>query len=111
MTQRLGSPAVMAALQRFLRRDGGSVDTAAGDGSDMVPRSELWRQVQGSVWDVCGKWVVTTMTGKMRQELVLSPDGSASYEAADYPAAMSLLPGLKVTGTWSNLQVIRNART
>ena len=46
MTQRLGSPPVMAALQRFLRCDGGGEAAAADDmGSEMVPRSELWRQV------------------------------------------------------------------
>ena len=57
LCDRLGSPAVTAALQRFLQPgDGGGGSSTPREDSDLVPRSELWRQVQGTVWDATGTW-------------------------------------------------------
>jgi hypothetical protein len=109
MTQRLGSPAVVGALQRFLRLDGSAAAAVSGGGDgfsrsdEMVPKSELWQQVHGAVWDVVGEWVVTTKQGLLRQTLVLAKDGNATYSAEDTNGAKRGAPSVtRTTGKWSS---------
>jgi hypothetical protein len=106
---RLGSPAVTAALQRFLRCSG---TVEARDGSEMVPRSELWRQVQGSVWDCVGLWAFNEEISfhgsqfQIRHVLQLSLDGSASFEASGHPEHGGYV---RATGSWQNVDTGQRA--
>eukprot|EP01044_Picomonas_judraskeda_P001884 COSAG03_NODE_121_length_12310_cov_7.452870_4_plen_523_part_00 len=100
LCQRLGSPPVTAALQRFLRDSDGKESTPRGD-SDLVPRSELWRQVQGCVWDVAGTWAFTEAAeGEtvLRYQLTLGIDGGAIFDASGAVGGASIRAG----GTWES---------
>ena len=99
MCERLGSPAVTAALQRFLRETDGKESSPRED-SDLVPRSELWRQVQGCVWDAAGTWAFQESAAAdivLRHELVLGADGVALFDATGHPSG-----SVRATGTWEN---------
>jgi hypothetical protein len=100
LCQRLGSAPVTAALQRFLR-DSDEKASTPGEDSDLVPRSELWRQVQGCVWDVAGTWAFSEAVGDetvMQHQLTLGTDGGAIFDAS------GAVGGTKVraSGTWEN---------
>jgi hypothetical protein len=102
LCERLGSPPVTAALQRFLRDSDGKESSPRED-SDLVPRSELWRQVQGCVWDAAGTWAFQESVGSatavpvLRHELMLGTDGVALFDGSGHPGG-----NVRATGTWEN---------
>ena len=107
LCDRLGSPAVTAALQRFLQPgDGGGGSSTPREDSDLVPRSELWRQVQGTVWDATGTWAfketasVNGADALLEHRLVLGADGEAVFEASGHPSTRKAVRG---TGKWQNV--------
>lgn len=100
LCQRLGSAPVTAALQRFLR-DGDEKESTPGEDSDLVPRSELWRQVQGCVWDVAGTWAFSEAVGDetvMQHQLTLGTDGGAIFDASGAVGGSKV----RASGTWEN---------
>jgi hypothetical protein len=104
LCQRLGSAPVTAALQRFLR-DSDEKASTPGEDSDLVPRSELWRQVQGCVWDVAGTWVFQETVPfhgsvfTLHHRLTLSIDGSAVVETSGHPEHGGYA---RAVGKWGN---------
>ena len=104
LCQRLGSPPVTAALQRFLRDSDGKGSTPRGD-SDLVPRSELWRQVQGCVWDVAGTWAFQESVSfhgsvfSLHHRLTLSTEGGAVLESRGHPEHGGYA---RAVGKWQN---------
>ena len=102
LCQRLGSPPVTAALQRFLR-DGDDKASTPREDSDLIPRSELWRQVQGCVWDVAGTWMFQESVSSdgaavLRHELTLGTDGVAIFDASGAVGGSNI----RASGTWQN---------
>ena len=98
LCQRLGSAPVTAALQRFLRDNDDKASTPRED-SDLVPRSELWRQVQGCVWDVAGTWAFNeAVDGEtvFQHRLTLGTDGGAILDCTGAPDGNTI----RASGTW-----------
>ena len=104
LCERLGSPPVTAALQRFLRDSDGKESSPRED-SDLVPRSELWRQVQGCVWDAAGTWAFQESVSfhgsvfPLHHRLTLATDGSAVFEASGHPQHGGYS---RAVGEWEN---------